>query len=443
MKVSFQFIIEDTVLVKCKTIYSERDPSTAKQTIEPEWTDLVVPEGITIIGKEAFWFIDHVCHIILPEGVKEIGPYAFYRCSLERITLPSSLQKIAGDAFLRCSNLKMIQISDIASWCRIEFRSVYGHTFFKSINRAAFYIHDKPMEDLIIPADTDFVSSCVFKGYEKLRSVRIEEGVRSIYPSAFSECTALESASLPDSVTFLGSSVFRECESLREVRLSSMVQEIPEYLFFQCKQLSSITIPDAVKTIGKLAFAGCTSLCKITIGDTVQIKDLNVFVDCPIDPAMFPKSYQERYCSIYTVCEEDVSELKCSCGETVRCFRKEEYDLSTARKIRNDAFGWRLHRIIEDDDAAPIYPIKTSEEKILELMRNRGGNPLDQETIYVKDGYFGGFLYEAQYNGDINRFVSLSGQCMPVMYECDSSIHGYDHSYTTTIEDWAFPLETE
>ncbi|MBQ6595630.1 MAG: leucine-rich repeat domain-containing protein [Clostridia bacterium] len=443
MKASFRFNIENTVLIKCETIYSERDPSASEQTIEPECTDLAVPEGITKIGREAFSFIHHVRQIILPEGITEIDMVAFENSSLESITFPSSLRKISGNAFLGCKNLKKVQISDIAAWCSIEFTDTLNWTFYRTINDAILYIHDKPVVDLLITADTDRVSKDAFSGYRKLRSVRMEEGVRAISNSAFSDCTALESVSLPDSVTSLGRSAFSRCESLREVRLPSMIEEIPDYFFYECRQLSSIAIPDTVRTVGEYAFAGCTDLREITIAETVRITNLNAFADCPIDPAMLPKSYQERYCSIYTVCEEDVSEIRITYNETVCYFRKVQYDLSTARKIRKDASIWRLHSIHWDDDAWPRHTKGTSEDEISKLMSNKGGKPLDHEAIYVKDGLFGGFLFNSRYDRDLDGFVSLSGQCTPVVYYCSSSVHGYDHSYTSYAEQWAFPVKVD
>ena len=64
--------------------------------------------------------------------------------------------------------------------------------------------------------------------------------VKSIYVSAFSQCSNLTSVVIPDSVTSIGSEVF-----------------------YSCSNLTSIVIPDSVTSIGYYAFGYCSSLTDV------------------------------------------------------------------------------------------------------------------------------------------------------------------------------------
>ncbi|MBR2743640.1 MAG: leucine-rich repeat protein [Clostridia bacterium] len=75
--------------------------------------DMTVPDGVTIIGKEAFEYCKSLTSVTLPEGVTSIGDYAFNGCaSLTSVTLPKSLTNIGKRAFLGCRSLTSITLPD-------------------------------------------------------------------------------------------------------------------------------------------------------------------------------------------------------------------------------------------------------------------------------------------------------------------------------------------
>ena len=75
--------------------------------------DVVVPEGVTSIGKKAFWECAVLTRITLPESVTEIENAAFYRCeNLTEITLPTSVQQIGQWAFNGCAGLTRISLPE-------------------------------------------------------------------------------------------------------------------------------------------------------------------------------------------------------------------------------------------------------------------------------------------------------------------------------------------
>ena len=138
----------------------------------------LIPEGVTSIGKYAFYSCSRLTSIEIPEGVTSIGRYAFYGCSsLTSIEIPERVTSIENSTFSNCSSLTSIEIPE-------------GVT---SIGNYAFY-------------------SC-----SRLTSIEIPEGVTSIENSTFSNCSSLTSIEIPEGVTSIGSNAFFGCKSLTNI----------------------------------------------------------------------------------------------------------------------------------------------------------------------------------------------------------------------------------
>lgn len=89
------FNIRDGVLLK----YTGKD------------TDVTVPDGVIIIGDNAFVMCENIKKVTLPDGVISIGFGAFCDClKLESINIPDSVQNIGEFAFRLSESLKEINI---------------------------------------------------------------------------------------------------------------------------------------------------------------------------------------------------------------------------------------------------------------------------------------------------------------------------------------------
>ncbi len=65
-----------------------------------------IPEGVTEIGKCAFWDCSSLTSVVIPEGVTDIGACAFYDCSsLKSVVIPEGVTEIGEGAFDACPNL--------------------------------------------------------------------------------------------------------------------------------------------------------------------------------------------------------------------------------------------------------------------------------------------------------------------------------------------------
>ena len=74
-------------------------------------TELVIPEGVTVISNDAFRGCTSFTSAIIPEGVTTIELYAFNECtSMRSISLPESLRNIYWAAFSGCSALESVTL---------------------------------------------------------------------------------------------------------------------------------------------------------------------------------------------------------------------------------------------------------------------------------------------------------------------------------------------
>lgn len=217
-------------------------------------------DGKTIKGVN-----DNVVHLIIPDGVTNIGSNAFKNCtSLQNIVIPNSVISIESCAFYGCTDLTSITIPD--SVVSIGFSA--------------------------------------FTGCSGLTSVTIGNGVKKIGDGAFSCCSGLTSVAIPDSVTTIGEGVFGSCSGLSHIVVNSnnkyydsrgncnaIIETKTNILMTGCKDtiipdditaignsaflgqtsLISIIIPDRVTKIGDYAFQGCKSLKNIIIPDNVVL----------------------------------------------------------------------------------------------------------------------------------------------------------------------------
>ena len=225
---------------------------------------IIIEDGITSIGSEAFADCSGLTSITIPDSVTSIRGSAFYGCSgLRSITIPNSVTSIGYRAFYGCSGLRSITIPDSVT----------------SIEDEAF-CDCSGLRSITIPGSVTFIGCRVFDGCSELRSITISDGVTSIGDEAFVGCSGLTSVTIPGSVTSIGDEAFVGCSGLTSVTIPGSVTSIGAYAFYGCSGLTSVTIPGSVTSIGYAAFADCSGLTSITISDGVTSIWLFAFADC-------------------------------------------------------------------------------------------------------------------------------------------------------------------
>ena len=183
-------------------------------------------------GYSPFYNIKTLKSVTIGNNVTSIGENAFKSCSgLTRVTIGNSVTSIGSDAFYGCTGLKEVHISDLASWCNIDFNDYERNPLYYAHN---LYLNGELVTELIIPDNFSKIKNYAFYG-----------------------CSGLTSIKIPNSVTSIGRSAFNNCSGLTSVTIGNSVTSIGDYVFAGCTGLTSVTIGNSVTSIGSDAFYGC------------------------------------------------------------------------------------------------------------------------------------------------------------------------------------------
>ena len=164
---------------------------------------LVVEDGITSIGNDAFSDCESLASAELAEGITSIGDGAFTGCyDLEKINIPNSVTSIGYDAFDSCWTLPSLELPSGLS--KLESSAV-SFTAFK---------------ELTVPHGVKVVDSYLATYNDNLTTVTLEEGVEEIWHRAFWGCEKLNNITIPRSVKKIEGEAFLECTSLKSVTIS-------------------------------------------------------------------------------------------------------------------------------------------------------------------------------------------------------------------------------
>ena len=223
--------------------------------------DVVIPEGVTEIGKKVFAESKTLTGVTYPQSLKIIGEEAFANCNgLTSVTIPRGVTEIWFGAFDWCKNLKDVFIDDLAAWCKIEFGGIYANCGNPLSAGARLHVNGVALTELVIPEGVENVANYAFFRCAGLENVVIPEGVKSIGEYAFFECTKLKSISLPEGLTSIGDGAFLRCKKLTEVKIPKTVTSIGDRAFMDCRKLADLVLSEGVELLGDQAFGDCGQL---------------------------------------------------------------------------------------------------------------------------------------------------------------------------------------
>lgn len=149
----------------------------------PDLQSVSIPTSVTSIGGQAFSGCSGLSSITIPNGVESIGACAFEECSgLTSVTIGSGVTSMGAIAFYNCENLTSVHISDLAAWCNIDFD---GYSTNPLIYAHHLFMNNEEITDLVIPNSITAIKDYTFEGCLSLTSVMIHDNVTSIGERAF------------------------------------------------------------------------------------------------------------------------------------------------------------------------------------------------------------------------------------------------------------------
>ena len=211
--------------------------------------------AVSAIGGHAFSTCYSLEHVLIPEGITSIGKYAFMNTALVEVALPSTLRIIGDNAFYKCSKLTEVVLSD----------------HLESIGSSAF--RESALSALSIPASVSFIGQNAFKdtgivcnGQDQTLFIdpqnndyileggalykRLDDGLVLIQVL---DVNATAFSALPGT-TRIAAKAFANLKRIERVVLPEGTHSIGEKAFSGCSSLASIELPDTLASIGKLAF---------------------------------------------------------------------------------------------------------------------------------------------------------------------------------------------
>ena len=250
--------------------YSYNSPSPWGTKIKT----VIIEDGVTSIGKNAFYRCTGLTSVTIPDSVTSIGKYAFEDCTgLASVTIGNSVTSIGSGAFYNCKLLTSVTIPDSVTSIELRaFSHCSGLTSVTVAENNPVYDSRNGCNAIIETSTNKLIFGC--------QNTFIPDSVTSIGDEAFDGCTGLKSITIPDKVTSIGVAAFDSCTGLTSVTIPNSVTSIERYAFSGCKGLSAITIPDSVTYISYGAFYYCTSLTSISIPDSVTYISWHEFEGC-------------------------------------------------------------------------------------------------------------------------------------------------------------------
>lgn len=280
-----------------------------------------IPSSVTSIGTQAFKGCTAQTDFLIPESVISIGEGAFMNCTgLRYITIPATLTTLGAAAFEGCTHLTDVLFPGnpaTLTWNRTEGRPDFQagmatrchvlssqldafNTKYAGLNatvvddldfgdgltwtfsRGALSVSRTVSELCGMP---DFASKEAVP-WHRLRgivtTVAIADSVTTIGSYAFADCNnvAFTTINLPNLVNSVGQQAFEGCSQADIIQLSHSLATIGKAAFRGCSGVKGISIPNSVLSIGEEAFKGCMNLTDITLGSSLVNIGESAFEGC-------------------------------------------------------------------------------------------------------------------------------------------------------------------
>ena len=215
--------------------------------------------------------------VSVPNGVREIGFDAFADCSkLEMVTIPESVKTIQGTAFARCTGLTAVHVDPDNAYYRSEDGVVYS----KDGTTLVRYPAASSETEVSVPNGVRVIGRYAFADCINYTQINLPDSVKKIEYEAFSICRNLTSMSLPEGLESLGGYAFVNCRSLKSIVVPEGITQIEPGVFQQCTSLEKVILPSGITRIGGLSFWWCPSLTDINIPDSVKVIEGAAFSAC-------------------------------------------------------------------------------------------------------------------------------------------------------------------
>lgn len=226
----------------------------------PALKEIEIPASVKSIGKQAFLGCTGITKVTMHEGLESIGMEAFYNCtSLTDIAFPASVKNVGTDvltntAFLNAQIEKgstfLICGSTLLGTTRTDFYAVDGYPCLipddiVCIAEKAFY--DIEITELVLPASLKYIGNRAFAG-----------GMRND-----TQCIMRDTEIDFKNVEYIGNYAFEYAHYLQNPDLSK-VKYLGDGAFYWCNHMKTVKLADEMEYLGSAPFGESDSITAIT-----------------------------------------------------------------------------------------------------------------------------------------------------------------------------------
>lgn len=262
-----------------RALLSDIEADRTTQEVVPI-TKVIVEDGITGIGTDAFSYLALNGTITFNENVTYYGSGVYSYCPL--ITT------------VDFTNFKPKNVSDY--W-------IPGHEMLTgSAVPYGFFDKDKSLNtcivdgktytgELALPERIDTICTAAFRG-TGFDTINFDNGLKDIKevgPYGMSNLANIDTFTYPGNVDFYSgespngnktSSVVLTGSSIKKLIIQKDVKELPDAFAYQLKALEEVIFEGEIESIGSNAFGGCEKLESVELGKVKSMGN-GVFINCP------------------------------------------------------------------------------------------------------------------------------------------------------------------
>ena len=310
-----------------------------------EILSVVIENGVTAIGKDAFNSCENLTDVTIPSSVRTIDNYAFSNCgSLSSITIPAEVTRIGTSAFNGCNGLRDVYYGGSrAGWAAIYIGSGNAVLSGDTIHYAYYDILvdtgitngsvsvkvNGSYKRIAVEGDTVVLTATPDPGYD-LATLTVRQGntnvqvtsnqfrmpagdvtvtaTFAVQPVASGTCgtnltwrldengtlTISGTGAMTDYSYAVGNNWNGQASRIKSVVVGSGVTSIGQWAFYNCSAIESVTVASSVKTIGDHCFEGCASLSSIVLPVGVETISYGAFRFCyALESLVLPDGLKE------------------------------------------------------------------------------------------------------------------------------------------------------
>lgn len=185
--------------------------------------------------------------VVIPNGVTQIGKYLFYNnTTLEKLTMSDTVIKTDYRMCDSCSALNEVVFS--------KNLSQIGDYSFRNCSKLVV---------AELSESITYIGQYAFNGCKILQLTKLPSNLKTINSSAFGDCTNLAITELPEALTTLNG--FYNCPNITIKKIPKSVTSVSSQAFYKCTGLTEMTFEGTPNSIYNNVFSGCDNLTVIRV----------------------------------------------------------------------------------------------------------------------------------------------------------------------------------